>query len=93
MSAIFSASGNWRIERDGKLVVKEIEAEQGRFTKNLGVGTTENPQGITIYDELTGQPGCVKLVGGAVQASTGECSAPSINDQNNDEEMASSKRP
>ena len=68
VNAIFSASGKWRIDQDGRLVVKSIETEELRI-RNQELGKT----GITIYDTVTGQPGCVQLVNGALQTESGEC--------------------
>lgn len=67
VSAIMSAFGNWRIDQDGKLVVKSIE------TQKLKVGSPQEPQGITLYDP-SGSPYCVKIeAGGAVVSTAGEC--------------------
>jgi len=43
------------------------------FAERLTVGTPEKPAGITLYDEATGSPYCVKVVNGAMVSVAGEC--------------------
>ncbi|MBI3274055.1 MAG: hypothetical protein HYZ69_02830, partial [Candidatus Colwellbacteria bacterium] len=38
-------------------------------------GTPENPQGITIYDEDTKEPYCIKVKSGVSVTTAGECGA------------------
>ncbi|MEX0931440.1 MAG: immunoglobulin-like domain-containing protein [Candidatus Paceibacterota bacterium] len=46
----------------------------------LTVGTPEAPTGITLYDEVTGEPYCFKVSNGSPTTTPGECSgAPSAN--------------
>ncbi|MDP3785015.1 MAG: DUF5011 domain-containing protein, partial [bacterium] len=70
--AIFASSGKWSIDENGKLIVREIE------TQKL---TVTGPQGITIYDEDTGTPYCLKMKSGQIVSVSGTCvfapSAPS----------------
>ncbi|MDP3785407.1 MAG: NYN domain-containing protein, partial [bacterium] len=69
---ILSASGLWSIDENGKLIVQEIQ------TQKL---TVTGPQGITIYDEDTGTPYCLKMKSGQIVSVSGTCvfnpSAPS----------------
>jgi hypothetical protein len=44
------------------------------FVENLKIGSPEKPIGITIYDEDTGQPYCVKIKSGQLINIPGECS-------------------
>ena len=39
----------------------------------MTVGTAEKPAGITLYDEVTGDPYCVKMQNGALVSIAGEC--------------------
>jgi hypothetical protein len=41
---------------------------------NLRVGSPEKPAGITIYDEDTGEPYCIKVKSGKMVSVAGECS-------------------
>jgi len=64
------------IEADGSLVVGKLKAKQ------LEVGATEKPAGITIYDVDTGQPFCIRVRAGEMQNLQGKCedqlSTPSV---------------
>lgn len=71
--AILSASGNWSFDENGKLVVKEIE------TGKLKVGSPTAPSGITIYDEDTSAPFCIKMKNGQMVSVAGECGASELN--------------
>ncbi len=42
-------------------------------TKKLTVGSAAMPSGITLYDEITKEPYCVKIVSGAVVPQAGAC--------------------
>ncbi|MDP2669183.1 MAG: hypothetical protein Q8P07_05110, partial [bacterium] len=71
--SILSQAGNWSIDENGKLTVKEIEVEKATITDELNVGTTDKPTGITIYDEVTGSPYCIKMSNGAMVTAVGKC--------------------
>jgi len=43
------------------------------FVETLTVGTPEKPAGITLYDEVTGEPYCLKMRNGAMVSIAGEC--------------------
>ena len=43
--------------------------------ENLTVGTKENPSGITLYDETTGEPYCLKIRDGVTTTKPGACVA------------------
>lgn len=43
------------------------------FVETMTVGTREKPTGITLYDEVTGEPYCLKISGGQQKAVPGEC--------------------
>ncbi len=44
------------------------------FAEKLTVGSTENPSGITLYDEVTNEPYCLKIQNGAMVSAPGMCS-------------------
>jgi len=50
-----------------KLIAGVIE------TGNLKVGSPEKPTGISIYDEDTGKPYCIKMKAGQMISTSGEC--------------------
>ncbi len=52
----------------------------------LIVGSSEKPTGITLYDEATGKPYCVKIIKGKLKNFAGECG------QNSNEEIPNDGR-
>lgn len=42
-------------------------------TNSLEIGTTEQPSGITLYDELTKEPYCMLIRGGEIIKRSGKC--------------------
>ncbi|MDP7466287.1 MAG: DUF5011 domain-containing protein, partial [Candidatus Pacebacteria bacterium] len=42
--------------------------------ENLTIGSSEKPNGITLYDEGTGEPYCVKILNGSLISVAGACS-------------------
>ena len=67
--------GTWSIDADGNLAVKSVTAEEVTAGK-LKVGSQPKPSGITLYDESTGDPYCLKINNGAILSMAGECSSP-----------------
>ena len=60
-------------------MVKELEVEgKAKFKGATEFGTPESPQGITIYDEDTNQPVCVKSKSLNLTATVGVCGILSI---------------
>jgi hypothetical protein len=43
------------------------------FAENLTVGSPQSPAGITLYDEATGEPYCVRVRNGELVPTAGEC--------------------
>ncbi len=43
------------------------------FAENLTVGTPEKPTGITLYDDVTGEPFCLKVSNGKMKNLPGTC--------------------
>ena len=55
----------------------------------LTVGNTATPAGITLFDELTGEPYCLSIRGGETKATPGECGSvevPNEDDSSNEED-------
>jgi hypothetical protein len=53
--------------QNGFLALKQL------VTDTLKVGTPENPAGITVYDQSTGEPHCLVVNNGQIQSIPGEC--------------------
>lgn len=75
VKAIMSASGNWRIGEDGKLVVTEVQSEKLKVKSEVEFGSQENPIGVTIYDRVTGQPRCAFFANDIWTFEQGVCGA------------------
>ncbi|MEK7560857.1 MAG: hypothetical protein AAB539_02775, partial [Patescibacteria group bacterium] len=75
VASVISENGKWRIGADGTLVVEEIQAKRGSFSEKLEVGKPTQPTGITLYDEVTGEPYCVRMMNGSLQPTSGACRA------------------
>lgn len=73
--AILSASGKWRIDENGILVTKEIK------TQKLEVGSPGQPAGVTVYDEDTKTPYCIKVKSGISVTMPGACSSINQNEE------------
>jgi hypothetical protein len=61
------------LEEIGLKIMDGIAYVKTLFVEKLIVGTPEKPGGITIYDEATGEPYCLKVVNGAMASVAGEC--------------------
>jgi len=55
------------IDENGVLVIDSLKAGK------LEVGTQAKPTGITLYDETTGEPYCLKIKNGQTVTEAGEC--------------------
>jgi len=64
-TSLISMASDW--------VGEKIIATIGVFG-NLTVGSSAKPMGITLYDQVTGQPYCLKVVNGMTVTAAGECS-------------------
>ncbi|MDZ4296585.1 MAG: tail fiber domain-containing protein [Patescibacteria group bacterium] len=80
VASLTSTNGTWSLDDSGHLVVKKITAEDIE-TENLKVGSPEKRNGITIYDQDTGDPYCMYIASGAVRSAPGPCSATSGDQQ------------
>jgi hypothetical protein len=71
------------LEKLGILIEEGIVKIKTLFVENLKIGSPERPTGITIYDEDTGQPYCVKIKSGQLINIPGECSMASTTLESN----------
>ncbi|MBI3442554.1 MAG: tail fiber domain-containing protein, partial [Candidatus Sungbacteria bacterium] len=69
---IASSLGNWSIDEDGTLMAVKIITDE-IVTQKLTVGSASKPSGITIYDEVTKEPYCIKVRNGAMVSEAGIC--------------------
>ena len=58
--------------KDGIVLFKSV------VTKTLTIGSSDKPSGITLYDDVTGKPYCIKMSAGVLVSTLGECSAASV---------------
>ncbi|MBI2624584.1 hypothetical protein HYW67_03805 [Candidatus Parcubacteria bacterium] len=72
---------NWRLDEAGKLIAREVETDALTVKRAATFGTTEERIGLTIYDEATGAPFCIKVKDGELVRETGECGSPSTSGQ------------
>ena len=56
--------------------MKKVTTEELRVKTRARFGTPENPQGITIYDKVTGEPVCVESENKTLVLKEGECVSP-----------------
>ena len=57
----------------GVTVVQDIAYMKNVFVESLTVGTPAKPSGITLYDDVTGDPYCIKMHNGAMVSLAGAC--------------------
>jgi len=69
------------IQSTGEWALAKITATEGVFadmmTSTITIGSADKPSGITLYDQVTGNPYCFKIANGAMVSQAGECPAPS----------------
>ncbi|MDP3729225.1 MAG: hypothetical protein Q8R26_00500, partial [bacterium] len=70
--------GRWSVDEGGRLVAVEVETEKLKVKSSAEFGTVEKPIGITIYDEVTKEPFCVKIKNGAMVSEAGICGDSSV---------------
>jgi hypothetical protein len=61
------------LEALGARFVDGIAYLKNVFVENLTIGTPAKPSGITLYDEVTGEPYCLKMRNGAMVSVAGDC--------------------
>ena len=64
--------GKWSIDEDGTVMAVKVITDEV-ITQKLTVGSVAQPSGITLYDEITKEPYCVKIKSGAVVNEAGIC--------------------
>jgi hypothetical protein len=57
----------------GVVITDAMTSIRTLLVQNLIVGTSDHPNGITIYDDATGMPYCVKMRNGEMIYLSGEC--------------------
>ncbi|MDO8560664.1 MAG: hypothetical protein Q7R91_00405, partial [bacterium] len=73
VSKIIGMDGKWTIDENGKIIAKEIETEKLNVKNEVKIGSPTNRIGITLYDEDTGAPYCLKIKNGQIVNVPGEC--------------------
>jgi hypothetical protein len=58
----------------GVKIMNGIAYLKDTFVEKLTVGSSEKPTGITIYDEITKNPYCIKMSNGTLLSTAGACS-------------------
>mgnify|MGYP001595152467 FL=1 len=66
--------GRWSIDESGKLIAEEVVTKKLEVKNIAEFGTVEKPIGITIYDEVTKEPYCIKVKNGVMVTTMGKCS-------------------
>jgi len=79
-----------QFETIGAKFVDGIAYFKNIFVGKLTVGSTAKPTGITIYDEVTGLPYCLKIQNGATVSLSGQCPEPSLGATNSNGSATSS---
>jgi hypothetical protein len=64
VKAIRSAAGKWSLDEEGRLSVSEIN-----ITDKINIGSSDKRIGITLFDETTGEPYCLRISGGMVKTN------------------------
>jgi len=77
------------LENLGTRILDGIVYMRNLATGNLTVGTSGRPTGITLYDEVTGEPYCLKIANGSPVSVQGTCPIASVTPSNNEEENPS----
>ncbi|MEK7082110.1 MAG: hypothetical protein AAB915_00305, partial [Patescibacteria group bacterium] len=74
IKALTSALGKWSMDEHGTLMAVKVITDE-LIAQKITVGSAVAPSGITLYDEITKEPYCVKIVSGAVVPQVGACGA------------------
>lgn len=61
------------LEKLGLFIENGIAKVKKLIAENLQIGSPEKPSGITMYDEETGEPYCLKIKSGQIINVPGEC--------------------
>ena len=76
VKAMMSSLGKWSLDENGALTVESIQAKSIKATERFDVGTPTNRIGVTLYDEVDGQPYCIKMLASVLTSVPGECGSP-----------------
>jgi hypothetical protein len=68
IAEIVGIDDSWSVNGQGLLTVNGLVVKG-----TIEVGSPEKPSGITLYDEVTGEPYCLRMVAGVMQSSLGTC--------------------
>ncbi|NTV44883.1 MAG: hypothetical protein HGA67_04340, partial [Candidatus Yonathbacteria bacterium] len=68
VTEILGVDDSWSVNRQGLLTVNGLVVRG-----DIEIGSHEKPSGITLYDEVTGEPYCLKMVAGVMQSLQGTC--------------------
>ena len=77
-------------ETVGAKFVNGIAYFKNIVADRLTVGSTAHPTGITLYDEVTSVPYCLKMQNGAMVSVAGDCTTSAQTTNSNDQEQATS---
>ncbi|MBI2053203.1 MAG: tail fiber domain-containing protein [Candidatus Sungbacteria bacterium] len=64
--------GKWSMDEEGTLMAVRVITNE-LIAQKVTIGSADQPSGITLYDEVTKDPYCVKIVSGAVVPQSGAC--------------------
>jgi len=65
----------------GATITNGIATFINLVAETLTVGSPEKPTGITLYDEVTGEPYCLSIADGVTKTRPGECTTATTNNQ------------
>ncbi|HEY4499733.1 MAG TPA: immunoglobulin-like domain-containing protein, partial [Candidatus Paceibacterota bacterium] len=65
LASLIEGVKNWL--KDGLVAIKNL------FVEQIQVGTTEKPAGVTLFDEITKEPYCIKINNGQLATTPGVC--------------------
>jgi hypothetical protein len=75
ISYLRGVADRWSIDAEGNLVVKSLRAKDAVIEDSFEVGSQAKPTGITIYDSVTGDAYCLRMVSGVMASTLGKCGA------------------
>ncbi len=83
------------LEDFGITITSSLAQFKNVLVAGLTIGSSEKPTGITLYDEVTGEPYCVKVANGRLKNLAGECGDDNdeVTPPNDDEPVATSTPP
>lgn len=73
------------IEATGTVISSGLSQFSALWVGEIAVGTSEKPTGITLFDEVTGEPYCFKIREGQVATTLGVCSTVPTDEEMDDD--------